>query len=120
MTQSSKMQAALVERVIPKLIEQGFSGEYPHFCRVMGDRTELLGFLNHRYGGAFNVEVSVIFPKRPKEQSNYYTHDFEPPDKATVFFHPEEIPAAGDVRRLVLLHRRLQIDKAAFAFADIR
>lgn len=85
MTQSSKMQAALVEHVIPKLVEQGFSGEYPNFRRVFDDRTELLGFLNHRYGGAFNVEVSVIFPKRPKEQSNYYTQDFEPPDKATVF-----------------------------------
>jgi len=79
------MQASLVERVIPKLIEQGFSGEYPHFRRVLGDRIELLGFLDHRYGGAFNVEASVIFPKRPKKQSNYYTHDFESPERATVF-----------------------------------
>lgn len=85
MTQNDKMRAALFERVIPKLVEQGFSGEYPHFCRVFDDRTELLGFVNHRYGGAFNVEVSVIFPKRPKEQSNRYTQDFEPSDKATVF-----------------------------------
>ena len=83
--QSKKMQAALNERVIPLLLQQGFSGEYPHFRREVGDRTELLGFLDHKYGVGFNVEISVIFPQRPKEQSNYYTHDFESPEKATVF-----------------------------------
>ena len=85
MTQSDKMQAALLEHVIPKLVEQGFAGEYPHFRRVLGDRIELLGFVHHQYGGAFNVEVSVIFPQRPKEQSNHHLQGFEPPEKATVF-----------------------------------
>lgn len=85
MTQSQKMLDALMERVVPLLIQQGFSGEYPHFRREMSDRVELLGFLNHKYGVGFNVEVSVIFPKRPKAQSNYHTHVFESPDKATVF-----------------------------------
>ena len=84
MTQSDKMQAALVERVVPKLMEQGFAGEYPHFRRVFGDRIELLGFVQHQYGGAFNVEVSVIFPQRPKE-SNHTLQGLEPPEKATVF-----------------------------------
>lgn len=84
MTQSDKMQAALLERVVPKLMEQGFAGEYPHFRRVFGDRIELLGFVQHQYGGAFNVEVSVIFPQRPKE-SNHTLQGLEPPEKATVF-----------------------------------
>jgi len=84
MTQSDKMQAALLERVIPKLMEQGFVGKYPHFRRVFGDRIELLGFVQRQYGGAFNVEVSVIFPKRPKE-SNHTLQGLEPPEKATVF-----------------------------------
>ena len=85
MTQSDKMQAALLERVVPKLTEQGFGGEYPHFRRVFGDRIELLGFVHHQYGGAFNVEVSVIFPQRPKEQSNHNLQGLELPEKATVF-----------------------------------
>ena len=85
MTQSDKMQAALLERVVPKLMEQGFAGEYPHFRRVFSDRIELLGFVQHQYGVAFNVEVSVIFPQRPKEQSNHSLQGLEPPEKATVF-----------------------------------
>ncbi len=84
-TQGKKMLEALLERVIPPLTEQGFIGEYPHYRRDMGDRIELLGFLDHKYGVGFNVEFSVIFPQRPKEQTNCSTHAFEPPDKATVF-----------------------------------
>ncbi len=85
MTQSKKMLESLMERVIPPLTEQGFVGEYPHYRRDLGDRIELLGFLDHKYGVGFNVEISVIFPKRPKDQSNYIMHDFESPEKATVF-----------------------------------
>ena len=85
MTQAKRMQEALMERVIPLLIEQGFTGEYPHFRREQGDRIELLGFLDHKYGVGFNVEISVVFPQRAKEQTNCSTHAFEAPEKATVF-----------------------------------
>lgn len=85
MQQAKRMQEALIERVVPPLTEQGFSGEYPHYNRQMEDRIELLGFLDHKYGVGFNVEVSVVFPQRPKEQTNCSTHSFEPPEKATVF-----------------------------------
>ena len=85
LAQNIKMKVALNERVIPQLIQKGFFGKYPNFRREINDRIELIGFFNNKYGGSFNVEISIIFPKHPKDQSNYYTHDYETMNEVTVF-----------------------------------
>lgn len=85
MTQRQKMLKALNENVIPRLCQKGFSGSFPHYRRAFDNRIELLAFITEKYGGAFNIEVSTVFPSCDKELSNYFTQDFEKMDIINVF-----------------------------------
>lgn len=85
MTQRKKMIKALNENVIPQLLNQGFTGKYPHYRRIFDDRIELLVFMTSKYGGAFNIEISSIFPNCDKELSNSFTQEFETIDEVTVY-----------------------------------
>lgn len=85
MTQRQKMLKSLNESVIPQLIRQGFYGKFPHYKRKVDNRIELLVFMTNKYGGAFNIEISTIFPDCEKELSNYYTQEFETLDDITVY-----------------------------------
>lgn len=62
MTNRQIMLKALNKSVIPKLLEQGFAGKYPHYRREKDDCIELISFDTNKWGGSFNIEVSAIFP----------------------------------------------------------
>lgn len=85
MLQRQKMRKELNNNVIPILIQQGFYGKFPHYKRKIDDRIELLVFMTNKYGGAFNIEISTIFPNYEKELSNYYTQEFQSIDEVTVY-----------------------------------
>ena len=70
MTQSQKMRKALEEKVISKLLIDGFIGEYPDYRKVYSDRIELISFPKYKHGNAFYVLASVAYPNREKEKQN--------------------------------------------------
>ena len=69
MTNIQIMLKALNKNVIPKLLEQGFIGKYPHFRREKEECVEFISFDANKYGGSFTVELSAIFPN--SEYTNY-------------------------------------------------
>ncbi len=85
MTQRQKMLKSLSEQVIPLLIKNSFYGKFPHYYRKADNRIEMLVFMTYKYGGAFNIEISTIFPGCEKELSNYYTQEFQTLDDVTVY-----------------------------------
>ena len=76
MTQSQKMNAALIREVIPRLLSDGFEGAFPHYRRVFPDRIELISFPKYKYGNAFYVQASVAFPDNEKDEQNIEHHLF--------------------------------------------
>lgn len=62
MTNRQIMLKALNKNLIPKFLEQGFTGKYPDFRREKDDCIEFIGFQTNKWGGSFTVEVSAIFP----------------------------------------------------------
>ena len=68
MTQSQKMRKALEEKVISKLLIDGFIGEYPDYRKVYPNRIELISFQKYKHGNAFYVLASVAYPNREKEK----------------------------------------------------
>ena len=77
MSQSEKMKKALLEYVVPVLKENGFCGEHPNYRRVYDDRIDIICFHPNPYGNAFYVDISTVYPNRPKEKQNvdYRTFD---------------------------------------------
>ena len=61
MTNRQIMLNVLNKKVIPFLIEQGFTGKYPNFRREKENCIEFIGFQANKWGGSFTVEVSAIF-----------------------------------------------------------
>ena len=61
MTNRQIMLKALNKNVILSLLEQGFTGKYPHYKREKDDCIELISFDTNKWGGSFNIEVSAIF-----------------------------------------------------------
>ncbi|HET6512630.1 MAG TPA: DUF4304 domain-containing protein, partial [Candidatus Kapabacteria bacterium] len=51
------MEAALQQHIIPWLLENGFTGQMPHFQRRRAHHLELLTFQFDRYGGGFVIEL---------------------------------------------------------------
>ena len=47
---------------VPALRARGFSGSFPHFRRVLEDRTDLVTFQFDHYGGGFVVEIAKCPP----------------------------------------------------------
>ena len=62
MTNRQIMLKALNKKVLPPLLEQGFTGKHPHYRREKDDCIELISFDTNKWGGSFNIEVSAIFP----------------------------------------------------------
>jgi hypothetical protein len=56
------MIGALKKLVVPGLRTLGFSGSFPHFRRLLDDRTDLLTFQFDRHGGGFVVELATWPP----------------------------------------------------------
>lgn len=71
MSANQRMKAALRQYVIPGLIEQGFTGKYPHYRRTFPDRIELLAFQWNKWGNSFTIEVSVVFTNRQGLAANF-------------------------------------------------
>ena len=64
MTQSSKMNDALIKCVVTPLQDRGFTGEFPHYRRVYDNRIELFTIQKNKWGNSFTIEVSTIYPQR--------------------------------------------------------
>jgi hypothetical protein len=56
------MSAALKKLVAPHLRSLGFTGSFPHYRRLLEERTDLLTFQFDRHGGGFVVEVGKCPP----------------------------------------------------------
>lgn len=89
MTNIQKMKSYLAKYVFPKLYEKGFTGKWPHFRRELGDCVELISFYTNKWGGAFSVYVSAIFPN--SENKNYTIHKW--------MDITEDLLSAGDANR---------------------
>ncbi|MCM1368084.1 MAG: DUF4304 domain-containing protein [Roseburia sp.] len=80
MSQSEKMNKALLTYVIPRLEENGFIGEYPNYRRAYEDRVEIISFHPWKYGNAFYVDISTAYLR----DSNNNLHNFTDRDINTV------------------------------------
>ena len=89
MANIQKMKSYLAKYVFPKLYEKGFTGKWPHFRRELGDCVELISFYTNKWGGAFSVYVSAIFPN--SENKNYTIHKW--------MDITEDLLSAGDANR---------------------
>ena len=89
MTNIQKMKSYLAQYVFPKLYEKDFTGKWPHFRRELGDCVELISFYTNKWGGAFSVYVSAIFPN--SENKNYTIHKW--------MDITEDLLSAGDANR---------------------
>lgn len=67
MTNNEIMKSYLKELVIAPLLADGFTGQYPHYRRVLEDYIELVSIQTNKYGGSFTIEVSVVFPDLPNK-----------------------------------------------------
>lgn len=77
------MKGELRTAVITPLMEQGFSGKWPHFRKVHPDHIVLLTFQTNKYGGSFTVELSAVFPF--SQNKNYSECDSISLDKLNVW-----------------------------------
>lgn len=71
MTQSSKMNDALIKCVVTPLQDRGFTGEFPHYRRVYDNMIELFTIQKNKWGNSFTIEVSTIYPQREGDEKNY-------------------------------------------------
>ena len=62
MTNRELMKNHILSNVVSRLLENDFTGKYPHFRRVDRDCIELITFQTNKWGSSFTVEVSAIFP----------------------------------------------------------
>ncbi|MBO5402883.1 MAG: DUF4304 domain-containing protein [Clostridia bacterium] len=62
MSNNEIMKSYLKKLVIAPLLDDGFTGKYPHFRRTGEDHIELVSFQTNKWGGSFAVEVSCVFP----------------------------------------------------------
>ncbi len=85
MSQSQKMKSALNKLVIPKLLERGFEGKYPHYKKIYDDRIELLSFETNKWGNSFTVEISTVFLPSSKRNNNFCDSKNKDYDNATVW-----------------------------------
>lgn len=85
MSQSQKMRSALNKLVIPKLLERGFEGKYPHYKKIYDDRIELLVFDTNNWGNSFIVEISTVFLPSSKRKNNFSDSKNKDYDNATVW-----------------------------------
>ena len=81
MTNNEIMKSYLKKMVIAPLLQDGFTGSYPHFRRMREAYIELVSIQTNKYGGAFTIEVSAVFPDSPDK--NYA--DGLPVDQLTVW-----------------------------------
>lgn len=77
------MKKELHQAVITPLLEQGFSGKWPHYRRIREKHIELLTFQISKYGGSFTVELSAVFPQQ--ENKNYAGWDELSVDEVNVW-----------------------------------
>lgn len=62
MTNNEIMKSYLKKIVFAPLLDQGFTGKYPHFRREKDDCIELISVQTNKWGGSFTIEVSAVFP----------------------------------------------------------
>ena len=62
MSNREMMKKQLLSNVVAPLLEVGFTGQFPHYRRNFQDCVELVTFQWNKYGGAFTVEVTAVFP----------------------------------------------------------
>jgi len=67
------MKHAILNKVVPELLKNGFIGEYPDYRRFFSDRVEVISFCRYKYGNAISVEVSVTYFRK---QNNNTTAEF--------------------------------------------
>ena len=70
MTQAQKINKALIERVVPALIEDGFVGKFPDYKKVCENHIKFLSFDKDKYGNAFRVMAAIIFPNEEPKFTN--------------------------------------------------
>ena len=70
MSQSTKMKKAIIQNVLPKLVENGFYGSYPNMYRKYEDRLEMICFGPYKYGNAIGIEASVVYLNEDEENDN--------------------------------------------------
>ena len=70
MTQVQKINKALLEKVVPRLMEDGFVGEFPDYKKVCENHIKFLSFDKDKYGNAFRVMAAIIFPNEEPEFTN--------------------------------------------------
>lgn len=70
MSQSTKMKKAIIQNVLPKLVENGFYGNYPNMYRKYEDRLEMICFGPYKYGNAIGIEASVVYINEDEENDN--------------------------------------------------
>lgn len=85
MSQAQKMKSALNKLVIPKLLEQGLEGKYPHYKKIYDDRIELLSFQTNKWGNSFTVEVSTVFLPSSNRDSNVIGSEIPPIEELNVW-----------------------------------
>ena len=83
MTNTQIMKKHIEANVINQLLEKGFVGKYPHFRKEKDECVELISFQSNKYGRAFIVEVSVIFPD--KKEKNFDSVCYSNINEITVF-----------------------------------
>jgi hypothetical protein len=72
MDNRQKMRKKLDKKVVPFLVEKGFSGKYPDFYRRFSDRVELLTFQTNKWGGSFLIEISTVFLNVAHAETNCF------------------------------------------------
>ncbi len=83
MTNNEIMKAHLHKIVIAPLLENGFTGKYPHFRRECDNCIELISFQTNKWGGSFTIEVSAVFPN--SNNKNYAEWDGLTVEQLTVW-----------------------------------
>ncbi len=83
MTNMQIMKKALEALVIKDLVDKGFVGKWPHFRRENEGCMELISFQINKWGGAFTVELSAVFPL--SERKNYVPWEGLTLDQVTVW-----------------------------------
>lgn len=83
MANNEIMKSHLKKTVIAPLLENGFTGKYPHFRRECHNCIELISFQTNKHGGSFTVEVSAVFLNG--KNKNYASWDGLPEEQLTVW-----------------------------------
>ena len=70
MSQSTKMNTALKKYVIKPLLDNGFTGDFPHYRKIYDNRIELFTIQKNKWGNSFTIEISTVYPNRTGEDTN--------------------------------------------------